>query len=380
MIRPVAGAAVIALRGDEVLLVRRAKEPRQGDWSPPGGSIEPGETARLAAAREALEETGLRLIVRDVVDVFDAIIPAADGRPGFHYCVADFLAEPEDPLAKPLPGDDALDARWVPFSEVEALGVSAAVRTVLERATWLRRQRRPPALGEAPAILSPPLTARWGRYLAGSLYAITDDRGPSRDHLAVAEAALAGGARIIQLRDKRRDGGDLLDLARAITDRARRAGALFLINDRVDVAAAAGADGVHLGQTDLPVGAARAILGPSACVGISVESPEQARQAEDEGADYVGVGAIFGSHTKADAGEAVGLEHLRLVRAATRLPIVAIGGITAERVDAVIAAGADTVAVISAISATPDMRAAAEELVDRARRAWEADSDPPREG
>src|SRR5947208_16633806 len=111
-IRPVAGAAVIALRGDEVLLVRRGREPRRGDWSLPGGSIEPGETARQAAAREALEETGLRLIVRDVVDVFDALFPAADGRPGFHYCVADFLAEPEDASAEPCAGDDALDARW----------------------------------------------------------------------------------------------------------------------------------------------------------------------------------------------------------------------------------------------------------------------------
>src|SRR5947208_16987411 len=90
-IRPVAGAAVVALRRDEVLLVRRGRAPRQGEWSLPGGSIEPGETARQAAAREALEETGLRVIVRDVVDVFDAIIPASEGRPGYHYCVPDFL-------------------------------------------------------------------------------------------------------------------------------------------------------------------------------------------------------------------------------------------------------------------------------------------------
>src|SRR5205085_5016645 len=96
----------------EVLLVRRGRAPRQGEWSLPGGSIEPGETARQAAAREALEETGLRVIVRDVVDVFDAIIPEAEGRPGYHYCVPDFLAEPEVPAAEPRAGDDALDARW----------------------------------------------------------------------------------------------------------------------------------------------------------------------------------------------------------------------------------------------------------------------------
>src|SRR4051794_10503498 len=107
-VRPVAGAAVVALRGEAALLVRRGREPGRGTWSLPGGKIEPGETARAAASREAWEETRLRLRVLDVVDVFDAIFPAAGGGPGFHYCVADFLAEPEDPAAEPQAGDDAL--------------------------------------------------------------------------------------------------------------------------------------------------------------------------------------------------------------------------------------------------------------------------------
>ena len=187
----------------------------------------------------------------------------------------------------------------------------------------------------------------------------------------MAEAALAGGARIVQLRDKRLDGTDLLRLAVTIGERSRRAGALLLVNDRSDVASASGADGVHLGQTDLPVAAARAIMAPCACIGVSVESPEQAKQAEADGADYVGVGAIYGSATKEDAGAPVGLDHLGRVRDATRLPIVAIGRITAARVEEVMAAGADAVAVISAISAAADMEAAAREIAAQARRAWE---------
>src|SRR5687768_530126 len=127
--KPVPGAAVVALRGDEVLLAQRGREPGRGQWSLPGGSIEAGETARAAAAREAWEETGIRLRVMDVVEVYDAIFSAEPPAPGFHYCVADFLAEPEDPAAEPRAGDDALDARWVPVAEIENLGVTDALRT-----------------------------------------------------------------------------------------------------------------------------------------------------------------------------------------------------------------------------------------------------------
>jgi thiamine-phosphate diphosphorylase len=103
------------------------------------------------------------------------------------------------------------------------------------------------------------------------------------------------------------------------------------VNDRIDLAAACDADGVHLGQTDLPVAAARSLLGPGKLIGISVENLEQVRAAEAEGADYLGVGAVYGSASKTDAGDAVGPEQIRRFRAASRLPIVAIGGITLER-------------------------------------------------
>ncbi|MBM3459059.1 MAG: thiamine phosphate synthase [Armatimonadetes bacterium] len=185
-------------------------------------------------------------------------------------------------------------------------------------------------------------------------------------HVEVARAALAAGVRVVQLRDKERDAGELLPLIWEIRRLCRAAGALFLVNDRVDLAQAA--DGVHLGQTDFPVALARAMLGPERCVGISVENEEQVRAAEEAGADYLGVGAIYGTSTKLDAGDPVGLEQLRRFRAITALPLVAIGGITRERLPEVRRAGADSAAVIGAIAAQPEPETAARELV----RTWEA--------
>ena len=197
------------------------------------------------------------------------------------------------------------------------------------------------------------------------LYVITF-RGPQggRGHLEVAEAALQGGARAIQLRDKELPGRDLLELAlriRSLIER-RRPGTVFLVNDRVDVAAAGGADGVHLGQQDLPCSAARRILGPGAIIGVSASSVEEARRAQEEGADYLGVGPVFPTPSKEDAARPMGLEGLAEVRRLTGLPLVAIGGITEENAAAVLRAGADGIAVISAIYAAPDMTEAVRRL------------------
>ena len=350
---PVAGAAVVCLSGDSVLLVRRGREPNRGRWSFPGGKIEVGETARAAAARETLEETGLKVRVLDVVDVYDALFPP------YHYCVVDYLAVPEDPETQPQPQSDVMDARWVPVAEVGRFDVTEAMEQVLARALWLRDARAgsPPCLGLAGEGSSSRETGIRG------LYVITDETlAPGRTHLQITRAALSGGAQVIQLRDKRRDAGELLPIAREAGALCRRAEALFIVNDRVDLAAAAGADGVHLGQTDLPVAAARRLLGPDGLIGISVENEAHVRAAEGAGADYLGVGAIYGSATKRDAGEAVGPEQIRRFRAISFLPIVAIGGITAARIPEVRAAGADSVAVISAVAAAPDPEAAAREL------------------
>lgn len=203
------------------------------------------------------------------------------------------------------------------------------------------------------------------------LYVITSDyRSAGRGHLDVARAALAGGADALQLRDKALGGRELLRLAVEIRRMVKESGSgcLFLVNDRVDVTLASRAHGVHLGQEDLPAAAARELLGPALVLGVSAGTVEEALKAEREGADYLGVGPVFPTPSKPDAGEPIGLEGLRAIRRAVGLPLVAIGGINEGNLEKVFEAGADGVAVISAVSSAADM----EEAVLRLRRAVDA--------
>jgi thiamine-phosphate pyrophosphorylase len=192
------------------------------------------------------------------------------------------------------------------------------------------------------------VAAGWG--IAG-LYPITDaSAGPS--HLEQVEAFVRGGARIVQIRDKRAGGGELYEIAVAALGVTRPAGALLVVNDRVDVALAARADGVHVGQEDLSPEAAREILGPDAIVGFSTHSPEQARAASSLPIDYVAIGPVYATATKENPDPVVGLEGVRAVREIVTLPLVAIGGITLERARAVLDAGADALAVVGDLRST----------------------------
>jgi thiamine-phosphate pyrophosphorylase len=187
------------------------------------------------------------------------------------------------------------------------------------------------------------------------LVVITDPGcGEGRELVEVVRAALRGGAPSIQLRAKDQPAREQVALARALLAETRAAGALLFVNDRLDVALASGADGVHLGQDDLPVEAARRIVPAGFLVGISAETAELARAAERGGADYVGTGPVYATGSKADAGEAVGCRRIAEVAAAVRIPIVAIGGIDAANAGEVVAAGAAGVAVISAVMRAPD--------------------------
>jgi thiamine-phosphate pyrophosphorylase len=198
-----------------------------------------------------------------------------------------------------------------------------------------------------------------------SLYAIVDPLDTGRTPENLAADLVAGGARLLQLRLKDASTRELLAAARAVRALTTRAGALLLINDRPDVARAAGADGVHLGQDDLPVAAARAVLGPGALIGVSTHDVEQARSAAADGADYVGVGPVFATSTKRGALPPRGLALVRAVRTAVPLPLVAIGGITPETAAGVRAAGADAVAMIGALIRAPDVTAAVRDTLAR---------------
>ncbi len=196
------------------------------------------------------------------------------------------------------------------------------------------------------------------------LYVITDDTlVPGRTHQSIAEAAVRAGVRAIQFRDKRKGTGELVRIARELVSIAREAGATLIVNDRVDVALASGADGVHLGSSDMAPGDARRLLGPGAILGFSPEDDGQALAARDAGVDYLGVGPIYETQSKSDAGPAVGLPRIAELAALTSLPIVAIGGITVGRAAEVWKAAATGVAVISAVVAAPDPEAAARAML-----------------
>jgi len=185
-----------------------------------------------------------------------------------------------------------------------------------------------------------------------------------RSHLAVAQAALLGGARFLQFREKEMTAREMLAAARSLRQLTRDFGARFVVNDRVDIALAVGADGVHLGEVDLPIPVARRLLGRSATIGASVATVEAAQAAQAAGADYLGVGPIYPTGSKADAGAAIGLEPLRRIADAVDLPVLAVGGITVANAAEAIRAGAAGVAVISAVSDAEDMVSATEALLE----------------
>lgn len=188
---------------------------------------------------------------------------------------------------------------------------------------------------------------------------LTDEALQSRlSHLQLAELAIAGGADTIQLRQKTGSTRALIETARQIQGLCRKAGATFIVNDRVDVAIAAGADGVHLGQDDFPIPLARSLLGEGAIIGGSAGTLEEAQKCLTEGADYVGFGPVYETTSKNDAGPVAGLELLKEIAGRIPLPIVAIGGITTENMTDVIKAGAHGIAVISAVCCQEDPKEA----------------------
>lgn len=195
------------------------------------------------------------------------------------------------------------------------------------------------------------------------LYVITDESlSNGLTHTEIARMAIAGGADVIQLRDKHLSGRDLMRYAVDIRSITRDAGVLFIVNDRLDIALACDADGVHLGQEDMPLKYARRIAPPGFIIGISASNAEEAIAAEREGADYIGFGPVYSTRSKSDARPACGLDSLRNAKSSVSIPIVAIGGIGMSNIRDVLRAGADGIAVISAVVSQDDVVAAAQDL------------------
>ena len=195
------------------------------------------------------------------------------------------------------------------------------------------------------------------------LYVIVDAQAAGgRDLVELTQAVLRGGASVIQLRDKLHDKGDVLPVARRIRDLCDTHDAIFIMNDHADLAVACDAHGLHLGQHDLPVAEARAILKPYQLIGTSNALPEEALESEKQGADYLAVGAMFPTDTK-ERTRPAGLSTLSEVKARARVPVVAIGGINLDNISQVVRAGADAACVISAVVGAPDPEAAARRLI-----------------
>jgi len=196
-----------------------------------------------------------------------------------------------------------------------------------------------------------------------SLYVITDSEvSRGRSHIEVVEKALAGGATCIQLRDKKSSVRELFLIARDLRDITRENNVTFIVNDRLDIALAVGADGVHLGEDDLPLYAARYIMPEEAFLGASPDTLQQAIDAERAGASYLGVGPVFYTSTKPDAGMPLGLNNFSKICRSVSIPVVGIGGIDESNAAEVINAGAAGVAVISGVVGAEDVKEAARRL------------------
>jgi len=204
------------------------------------------------------------------------------------------------------------------------------------------------------------------------LYLVTD-RGLARGRSItdVVRAAIAGGATVVQLREKDCNTREMIELARTLLAITQLAGVPLIINDRVDVAMAVDADGVHVGQEDMPASIARQLVGSDKILGVTASNPDEARQAIADGADYIGCNAVFYTPTKTDTGQPLGVEGFRRLAQSVSVPVIAIGGIKADNAGELIRAGAAGVAVVSAIMAADDPEAAARALrtvVEAARK------------
>lgn len=212
------------------------------------------------------------------------------------------------------------------------------------------------------------------RFADVRLYVIVTEAACSRPWLEAAELAIRGGADCLQLREKHLDGAELLARAQRLVELCRRHRVLCIVNDRVDIALLSGADGVHVGQTDLPARDARRLVGDGLIVGVSTHSVEHARQAQRDGADYVGVGPLFPSPTK-PRDFTLGPDGAAEIVRGIPLPTVGIAGVTLDNLDEALRSGVQAIAVASSVVGAPDVRAAAAEFKRRLLLARPRDRD-----
>ncbi|MDY0297271.1 MAG: thiamine phosphate synthase [Acidobacteriota bacterium] len=317
-----ATAAVVTDDSGRVLLVRRRVAPCPGEWCLPGGFLEVDETPMEGCLRELREETGLEGRIRSLIS-----LEMGDRRAERSVLVAGFRVDDVHGCLRP--GDDSAECRFFHFQQFPSLAFHSHQR-ILDQ-----------------VIAPEPAAATLRPRLPRGAYVIT-----SNDHLGVAEAACRAGAGVVQFRDKQMPRGKMLEIARKLRHLTQKMGAMLLVNDYLDLALMCGADGVHLGQEDVPLDAARRMLPQKMLVGVSTHSLSQARAAEAAGADYIGIGPVFATPTKADY-PPIGLDVLRTVAATVSIPTVAIGGIDGLNFEQVKATGVSNIAMVRAFQEDP---------------------------
>ena len=279
-------------------------------------------------------------------------------------------------VLKDLPGE--FEITLSPLTLGAALSLAWTATTSLHSVMTLCDEDEMPAemaevllrnLGELSTQLGAALRREKADKIRGLYVIIDPEVTGGRPPMEIAEAAVRGGARMLQLRDKLRDKGEILPLARDLQALCEANDVLLIVNDHVDLAAAVGSGGVHVGQTDLPVAQARQVLAPEQVLGRSNREIDLLIESQEMGADHVAFGAIYQTTTKSGGRGPQGPERLKEARAVTKVPLVAIGGINAENVAPVIEYGADAVCVTAAVGSAPDPEAAAARLVEAISRA-----------
>lgn len=314
-----ATAAIVSDELGRILLVKRGMPPKAGEWCLPGGYIELDEEADESCQRELLEETGLSGSDPSLIGVYHS------DSPFYHSVLVNAFHLRVDDYSSLQAGDDSTDCRFYPVDELPALAFRSH-QLALE--AFLRRK------GFGPRVLRAP----WGAYL------IT-----SGQEMPLVEAAIRGGVRIVQYRDKTAQKGELFRMAKQLRRITAAADVQLIINDHADLALAVDADGVHIGQDDMPIESLRSILPARMLIGLSTHSREQAMSAMARGADYIGCGPLFATPTKAQY-RPVGLDLLAWVMKHVSIPVVAIGGIDMNNLQQVKEAGARNVAMVRAFA------------------------------
>lgn len=299
-------ACVVINEKEEILLVKRSAEPRKGEWCLPGGFIELYERPEAGCLRELKEETNLEGEIEKLVGVCLSESPIYKSVLVIGYSIKNFRG-------KIKPGDDSEEARFFNFKEMPKIAFDSH-RSIFEKALELRKINKKNWIYKFKNLNS-----------LGA-YVIT-----SPDHIKIAEKALRAGANIIQYRDKTSQRKDLLRNAIEIRNITNKYNSIFIVNDFIDIALMSHADGVHLGQDDIPVLEARKITSSNFIIGVSTHSLSQAIEAQSHGADYIGIGPVFSTPLKKNH-PSIELNTVKEVLETVNIPVVAIGGLNLDNI------------------------------------------------